>query len=440
LSVRTSLLALVAALAGVLSADASAGVHARRPGPREAAAALVAHMHPARVRHRGCSFGASKVAPRGRRLWLAVGISCYRHEDELHTRVRMYVWSGTTWRLDGTVTGPLGPSQWVDAASLTHSRAPDFAIQGCGAGDTNCLSVVSKRGGRWHAVPFEYGYGRSLEVNGSPRGHVVETAVDACGCAGGPSTWTFERYAHDRFVPTPWPDPAPSCSTAVFERIVDGWEEKVLRFTRVGCAGGWALAVGDGAGFPGPVVALFDRGVNGRAWHLLTLDAGNALPAAPSIYDLPLKLLARLAAPAGATLAPQIAAARLIARLQTQYRFEWPLQNGLVEAGGQRWLIAVVPVAPPRNHYEPPPVGAVIYRWDGTSWVEDGRIAHLSHHLNVDDFGGWFISVPAPAPAVAFELVQSCCTKNVTDHAHSTAVITNAGGSWQVGPLPRPSG
>ena len=47
------------------------------------------------------------------------------------------------------------------------------------------MSVVSDIGGRWHAVPFEYGYGRTLEVNGVPAGKLVQTEVNACGCAGG---------------------------------------------------------------------------------------------------------------------------------------------------------------------------------------------------------------------------------------------------------------
>ena len=47
------------------------------------------------------------------------------------------------------MTGPLGPSQSLGAASLTGSHAPDFAIQGCGAGDTVCLIVVD---GGWFSA------------------------------------------------------------------------------------------------------------------------------------------------------------------------------------------------------------------------------------------------------------------------------------------------
>jgi hypothetical protein len=133
--------------------------------------------------------------------------------------------------------------------------------------------------------------------------------------------------------------------------------------------------------------------------------------------------------------ASKVAAARLIAGLQAQYDFSWPEQNGIVDAGGQRWLIAVVPVGRAPDEGSPAPVGAVIYRWDGAGWVEDGRIARLSHHLNIDYDGGWFVPVPIAPPAVAFELVNSCCTKNVSDRAHSTGVITNTGGLWRVAPL-----
>jgi hypothetical protein len=67
------------------------------------------------------------------------------------------------------------------------------------------------------------------------------------------------------------------------------------------------------------------------------------LPAAPAIYDLALALLTRLAAPLGRALEPQVAAAKLIARLQSDYNFAWAQQNGIVNADGKQWLIAVVP-------------------------------------------------------------------------------------------------
>src|SRR5439155_27112620 len=133
-------------------------------------------------------------------------------------------------------------------------------VAGCGAGDTNCLSVVSDVGGHWHAVSFEYGYGRALEVNGVPMGHLVHTEVNACGCAGGPSTWMYERYHAGVFQPADPPTRASVCSPSLLASVADRWQIKVLHFDRVACAAGWALAVGTGAGFADRVVALFDRG------------------------------------------------------------------------------------------------------------------------------------------------------------------------------------
>src|SRR5260221_918599 len=171
--------ALVVA-ASVLARDG----RARHPAPRKAAASLIAKLRAESNRTHVGSFAARNGVTRNGRLWLAYGSRLagapYLGGGAEPTRVRIYRWSGRDWALSGTVTGELGPSQWINAASLTGSRDPDFAIEGCGAGDTNCLSVVSDIGGRWHAVPFEYGYGETLEVNGIPAVHLVETEVDAC--------------------------------------------------------------------------------------------------------------------------------------------------------------------------------------------------------------------------------------------------------------------
>jgi hypothetical protein len=65
--------------------------------------------------------------------------------------------------------------------------------------------------------------------------------VDACGCPGGPSTWMYERYARGVFLPTNAPGRKPSSSRSIFEVFADFWQTKVLRFSRVSCAGGWAI-------------------------------------------------------------------------------------------------------------------------------------------------------------------------------------------------------
>lgn len=408
----------------VVSVALAWGGLAKPPNPRKAATALVAHLRAESKRAKAENFGSSGVVSHSGILWLVFGST----NSKGVTRVRVYRWSGNVWRLRATLHGGgLGPTNWISPAYLTGSGDPDFAIQGCGAGDTNCLSVISDAGGRWHAVPFEYGYGETKEVNGTVAGHLVSTAVDACGCAGGPSTWTYERYQRGVFRPTDPPGGGLGCSASDLAMIADRAQVQVLQFDRFACADGWALAIGTGAGFIGPVVGLFESALvlHTRGWSLITLDNGMALPSAPAIYDLPLGLLAHLAAGVGPTLRPQVAAARLIGRLVSKKHFYWPLQNGLVEAGGANWLIAVVPAGRAPNDYSPFPVAALIYRWSGSSWKVQARVPHLPGAMNLEWFGGWFVAVPAKAPrAVAFAVAGS-------DSA-SKAVITDAGGTWHI--------
>jgi hypothetical protein len=408
-----------------MTLTAAAGGAAASTSPKRAAARLVARLRDASIHAHADTFAASSVVARNRQLWLAVSSTSYRGEVET-THARVYRWSGSTWKLDGAVTADLGPSQWIKAVLLTGSRDPDFAIQGCGAGDTNCLGIVSDIGGRWHAVRFEYGYGAATEVNGLPVGHhLVQTEVDACGCAGGPSTWTYERYRSGMFRTVDPPGYVTRCSASSLTRVADPSSIQVLRFEHVACAHGWALAVGTGAGFTGRVVGLFDRGYRGSRWHLITLDNGAALPAAPAIYDLPLPLLERLARRLGQTLTRELAAAKLIARLESRYRFHWPQQNAIVRARGADWLVAVVRAGRAPNDYSPFPVAAAVYRWAGGRWAFRGGVQHLPNAMNLTWFGGWFVAVPAHAPpAVAFAVAGS--------DSNTRSVITNAGGAWHV--------
>ena len=405
------------------------------PDPQRAASVLVAQLEAASKRAHVNSFAASRVISRNSRLWLAFGSSPagapFLGGGAEPSRVQIYGWTGRRWALSGSVSGALAPSQWIYAATLTGSRDPDFAIEGCGAGDTNCLSIVSDVGGRWHAVPFEYGYGTSVEVNGIPAGEFgvpggryVETEVDACSCAGGPSTWTDESFQSGIFKPTFPPGPKPECSASTLAGVADFWEVRVLTFDRATCAGGWALAVGTGAGFSGPVIGLFDRGYRGKTWQVLTLDNGTALPAAPALYDLPLSLLDQLASGLGPSLVPEIAAAKLIGDLQSRDNFSWPGQEGLVVEAGTDWLIAPLPAGRPPSNYSPAPVSAVIYRWSGTSWTVAGRVPHLPAPMNVAWYGGWFVAEPTQhSSSITFQLEGSATRSN-------NSVITNQGGTW----------
>jgi hypothetical protein len=207
---KTGSCALAVSLAVVLLVVFPKDVRAADATPRASAATLVARLQAESSREHMSSFATSGVIARKQGLWLVVGSTAspisYMGGGPARTRVRIYRWLGSRWSLRGTVSrrhrNDLSPSQWIHAVSLTRSIAPDFAIEGCGAGDANCLSIVSYVGGHWHALPFEYGYGQTMEVNALPvSDHLVQTEVDACGCAGGPTTLTYERYENGAFRP-----------------------------------------------------------------------------------------------------------------------------------------------------------------------------------------------------------------------------------------------
>jgi hypothetical protein len=131
------------------------------------------------------------------------------------------------------------------------------------------------------------------------------------------TTQSYHRYANGKFVPAEPPGRAPQCSKRALEWAAT--TTQTIRFDQIGCKAGWALAVGEGAGLTGQTVGLFEWNPDERKWRTQTLDSGNQLPATPAMFKLPLTLLTRLAAPAGARLAPEVSAAKLIAGLQSQH-------------------------------------------------------------------------------------------------------------------------
>jgi hypothetical protein len=421
-------LVVMLATAAVLTATAL-GARSEAADPRKAAAALLrsAACH-------GCeSSGASKIVRRDGRLWLAM-VDAHSQEPGLidNKRLRVYRWQGSRWLLETTVRWHgWGDARWISTPRLTASAKPDFAVEGCGAADTNCLSVVSAVRGRWHVVPFEYGYGRALVVNGVPAGHLVQTEVDACSCAGGPSTWLYERYAAGAFRPSRPPGRNPPCAPGALEAAAGEGTIPTFQFDRVACSAGWAIGVGTGTGYTGRVVGLFNRAYQGGKWRLLTVDNGTALPSVPAMYDLPRSLLTTLARRLGPSTKPQIGATALIARLQRRYGFIWPQQNGLVVARRTSWLVAVVPERRPRDPTSHYAVGAIIYRWSGDRWSVDGRMRHLPGGFDLAWTGGWFVSARSRAAGtVAFARAGS--DDVMSQRTRSKRVITNAGGRWHV--------
>jgi hypothetical protein len=239
----------------------------------------------------------------------SVGVAASPYPDGT---LRVYRWSALGWSDQGTIRGYMGPISaccGISAVSLTGSHDPDFAMAGGGAADTDWLSVVSDAGGRWHLVPFDYGYTETTVVNGSPAGRGVATEVDATSSAAGPTTWLFETYRQGAFQPAAMPGRQPSCGLSGLESAAAG-RAPAAEFTASACADGWAIAVGDRAGHQAQVVGLFNA--SGAAWRVVELDRGASLGCDPGIYDIPLSLLRRLAARLGPELQPELATAPLI--------------------------------------------------------------------------------------------------------------------------------
>jgi hypothetical protein len=409
--------ALAALIATVLSSHAPTT-------PGAAAKAVVRDVRASVTKGHNFPTVVGKVASRNGRTWLVVGVTIDKATGFASTRALVYRWSGSQFGRVATIRGDFVDVRWLSAVDLTGSPDPDFALEGCGAGDNNCLTVISDVGGRWHAIPFEYGYRTSVEVNGVPQGHLVWTELDDCGCAGGPSSFTWERFSHGVFAPTDPPGGPIPCDPRTLELAAEPQQVQLVEFNYSTCAAGWAIAIGRASGLSGRAVALFSRGSRGQSWELMALDNGNDLPAVPAYWDVPLSLLETLTARFGSVLAPESSAARLIAGLHTT----WPDQNGIVDEHGSRWLVAPIRLHPNGATSE---VELRVYRWNGTVWRLAGPIPRAPAALDLASTGGWFAPAATTGGAVAFRVVGSDVT------FRRPAVVTNAGGRWHVRRLAR---
>jgi hypothetical protein len=335
--------------------------------------------------------------------------------------VQIYRWTSAGWTEQGVVRasfGPIGGCCGISAVSLTGSHDPDFALAGGGAADTNWLAVVSDVGGRWHAVPFDYGYSNTTVVNGVPLRHDVETAIDASSSAGGPTTFDFESYKDGDFRPARPPGRSAPCSLPALDLAADPGEVAVLTFAKFACADGWALATGTGAGFSTQVVGLFEQ--VGTRWSPIEIDNGDSLGSDPGLYDIPLSLLRQLTAGFGPEVQPALATAPLIAK---QASSEALYVNGVITADGADWY----PTENLTGSVDSPGANAQIYRWSGSAWVQQGRVDHLPKSLNYFYAlsGGWFEAVEVPEtsdPGFKMEAGGS----------PSSATLADTGGTWHV--------
>jgi hypothetical protein len=335
--------------------------------------------------------------------------------------VWIYRWTATGWTEQGTVRGWLGPIGGccgIGASSFTGSHDPDFFLAGGGAADTNWLAVVSDVGGRWHAVPFDYGYSDTTVVNGEPSGRGVFTAVDASSSADGPTTTLFETYQDGAFQPHLPPGRIPPCSLSALQVAADPGQLAVLEFSEFACADGWAMAIGTGAGYSDQVVGLFEA--QGSTWRTVEVDNGDSLGSDPGIYDIPLSLLRRLTASFGAGVQPDMATAALIAQPAMAGAL---YLNGVIGADGADWYV----VERPTGNADSPDADAVIYRWSGKAWVEQGEVDHVPPSLNYfrATSGGWFGAVSIPGSADPGFRMQGASPP-------ATAVLSDYGGAWHV--------
>jgi hypothetical protein len=337
----------------------------------------------------------------------------------------VYRWTDDAWSRQAVVRGffgPVGGCCGITPERLTGSRDPDFALEGGGAADTNWLTVISDAGGRWNAVPFDYGYGMTSVVNGVPQHHDIWTEVDATSAAGGPTTTLFETYQDGAFRPATPPGRSAPCNRQGLQVAAGDAQLEVFAFAKIACEDGWAAAIGTGAGYTGQILALFQA--TATKWRTVEVDNGESLGSDPGIYDIPLSLLRQLTSGFGASVRPALAIASLIAMPAMR---GWPYLNGVIAWNGTDWYVKETPTGSPTS----PGADAEILRWTGNTWVKQGQVdnvpASLDYYQAVS--GGWFEPLAIPGshdPAFAMQAafgVQGTPTP-------STAILTDKGGAW----------
>lgn len=340
-----------------------------------------------------------------------------------NSTMQVYKWSPSGWKQQGIVDGWMGPVGGccrIEAESYTGSNDPDFSIGSGGAADTNWFAIVSDIGGHWHLVPFDYGYTLTTVVNAMAGKGGVETMVDACSCASGPTTLLFETYMNGAFRPANPPGPQPKCSLGSLQDAADPGAFNVT-LSDFACADGWALATGTGIGYSGPVVGLFQAtpGSDSGDWRTVELDNGISLGSYPGIYDIPLTVLRHLANHFGAMLQPELATADLVT---SPAMIGYTYVGGVLTVNGVHWYVAERPTGNEQN----PGADATIYRWSGATWIPQGEVRDLPNSL-VTTVGA-FQSIAIPGTADPGFVLQP------TNPA-AQDVLTDLGGKWHYAPL-----
>ena len=375
------------------------------------------------------AYQASSVIDTGKASWLVLegadvpefgGNSSVTALPYPYGRVQIFRWLKDHWALQGLVTGwfgPIGGCCEVAAEHLTGARAPDFALTAGGAADTVWTAIVSDVGGHWHQIPFDYGYTDSPVVNAyAIKDRGILTAVDACGCASGPTTELFERYRDGVFRPAPLPGAEPSCSIFALRAAVGYPDRRAPDFSKFDCADGWALALEPGSGSSPQTVGLLVA--TGAKWRLMKLNAGEDLGSDPWTYDIPLSLVTQLASRLGPTLVPAVATGKLVAE---------PIMIGpeftgdVISAMGAQWFVAEKAT----GSQEAPGADALIYRWSGSDWVKEGEVDQLPISLN-------YFQALAGLTFTTVSVAGSNDPGFTVAQTPGAAVLTDVGGRWQV--------
>lgn len=363
----------------------------------------------------GGTFDASPIVTRGSTRWLAIA----RLVRPLHAQLVIYRWASDRWSRFGRSTrlstGFLNVGDGIQAASLTGSTDPDFVVGSNGA-DNTYLDVVSDIGGRWHGVPFEYGYGRSVLIDAQGvHGHVVETATNACGCASGPESYGWEKFHGGIFRPTQPPGAVAPCTAGHLTHVADPTEALNIHFTRAHCFSGWALAVGTGGGFADEAVGLFEQ--HGARWRLTTLDDGAGLGLDPGIYDLPADLVHRLASGLGPGVAASGAATSVWHRFTPHdVRQGLVALSGVMTAGdGSQWMLSEAQPASPLT------IG--VYRWSGVNWEQLGLLRDIRTRGSIVGLPGWYRILNCPDSGTPSFVVRG-------ETPRWTATVSLTGNGW----------
>jgi hypothetical protein len=252
----------------------------------------------------------STVASRGGVAWFSLAVD---------RELRIYRSQRAGWVLDGTVKLPEGmPTPRLagnlSSTGITGGTAPDFTSHVVGA-DTWWFALAARLEGRWRMVPFDDQFGRRDPYTfayGAER-HLIHGVFDSCGCASGPTTEQWYRFADGIFAPSGPPGEPAVCSAKALssagswpplpdDPLVRG-VARPFRVVSFACADGWALAT------DGHNVSVYEqhgRGLDkpvGRRW--LRVGVGSPSLIAASIdFALPRSLLQRLGRLVGVSIPP----------------------------------------------------------------------------------------------------------------------------------------